>query len=763
MNVRKRDNRVGAAGKKQKRKDFLAKNFLFLISAFFIFLIMGAEWYESREIQKCPVRINEVCSNNFSVISDEEGTYFDYIELYNASEQEIALEGFFLSDSRDNLQAKDLSGLVIGGKSFLLIAAVGEAAGDNIDRAGFCIGSNGDVLYLSNTDKQIVDIIKIPKLRYNQVYARKEDGEGNWQVMSATPMKTNAEGDIIRDLPGRYRLAPEFSAGGGFYKTEFSAFITLNPRMRKSVRWRYPGNLYYTLDGSVPTKDSAIYEETGIPVGKGVTVLRARYIENGGAAGDVASVTYFVGEEEQKNYIVSLMADKKDLYDEESGICAEGSEYLAWVEAGSKDDAPERNFEKRGNKWEREVNVELFTPKGTMNQAAGIRVQGGASRGDVKKRFTISARKIYGEEYYFPISLYGGKKLHSFYFRNGFANAVYPALVSDRAVSTQESIPASVYLNGTLYYDTYLTEKFSKDYFAQTYHVTKDNVIILSDGKLDERQSDRIYFDELLVALNEDLSKEEAYRLVQEKMDIQSYIDFLCIQLYIGNLDIGNSKNIRMWRTREAENTEYGDGRWRWVLYDLDDCDRDEGNAQFYGIDDMAKLNTFTTGSRYSGNAYHEFFILTQLKRNETFCRQFVNSFMDIVNKNFSRKSVEEVLAEYGGASEHRNGFFLKRKQYIVPYLAEEFHLQGTLETLEIRMDAQKGGGYVEVNTTKPDLSTGSWAGEYFTDYPVSLTAVCEEGYRFAGWKGDRIETSQTLEIILPVGGVTLIPVFEKI
>lgn len=749
---------------KNRGMEFLRKNNVLFILILLLFGIAGIEAYISSGTQQSPIRINEVCSNNFSIIADSEGVYFDYIELYNASEQEMSLEGFFLSDNRKDLQAKDLSGLTIGSKGFLLIAAVGENEDNGIDRAGFCLSSEGEVLYLSNEDGKIVDIVRVPGLRYDQVYARTEDGGKQWKIMSATPMGKNEEGSEAYGLPGRYFSAPEFSVEGGFYESEFSVLIMLDPEIERRIRWKYPGDLYYTLDGGIPTRESAVYEEAGIPVGKGITVLRARYIDENGLAGDIASVTYFVGEGmPQGDYIVSVIVDEDDLYDEEKGICAEGKAYLEWAAAGGTGNAPEKNYEKKGNKWEREANVELFIPEGKVNQKAGIRVQGAGSRGDTKKRFTLVSRKIYSGEYYFPVSLYGDKKLHSFYFRTGFANAVYPELVRDREVATQESIPASVYINGMFYYDTYLTEKFSKDYFAQTYNVDKDNVIVMSDGEFDERESDRAFFDELIVALGKDLSQEAAYRLVEEKMDIQSYIDFLCIQIYIGNTDIGDNKNIRMWRTREVENTVYGDGRWRWVLYDLDDCDIDEQNMVFYEIDDMAKMDTFTVTRRYVGNSYHESYMFAQLKKNEEFCMRFVNSFMDMANENFSDKNVEKVFEKYGGAETYRNGFFLRRRQYIVPYLAEEFDLQGTTETLEIQMDTKNEGGYVEVNTIKPDLSSGAWQGEYFTDYPVTLTAVCEEGYRFAGWEGDIKDTSKTIEITLPAGGISIVPVFEKI
>ena len=75
--------------------------------------------------------------------------------------------------------------------------------------------------------------------------------------------------------------------------------------------------------------------------------------------------------------------------------------------------------------------------------------------------------------------------------------------------------------------------------------------------------------------------------------------------------------------------------------------------------------------------------------------------------------------------------------------------------------------GSVLLNTIAPQLTDGSWSGTYFTDYPVTATAVAEKGYRFVGWQcssplspEEAKQESVTLQI--PTGGVTLTAMFEK-
>lgn len=61
-------------------------------------------------------------------------------------------------------------------------------------------------------------------------------------------------------------------------------------------------------------------------------------------------------------------------------------------------------------------------------------------------------------------------------------------------------------------------------------------------------------------ALNKDLSLEEEYQKLEDRIDIQSYIDFLCANIYLCNMDVLETKNYCAWRVREPDGTKYGDG-----------------------------------------------------------------------------------------------------------------------------------------------------------------------------------------------------------
>ena len=210
--------------------------------------------------------------------------------------------------------------------------------------------------------------------------------------------------------------------------------------------------------------------------------------------------------------------------------------------------------------------------------------------------------------------------------------------------------------------------------------------------------------------------------------------------------------NYVLWRSSWEGSGTYEDMRWRWCIYDVDTLMGVIYNSR---IADPAALNLFSDAPEFKINILTLF---SALRGNSEFCRQFVLSFQDMVNNNFAPERVEAVLKKYGYSLEWRDGYFSKRPAYAMQHLAEEFGLTGTLETVIITTE-DAGRGTVTVNTSQIDLSDGSWSGQYYTDYPITVTAQANPGYRFAGWKGDAHETGETITVSLD-GGAALEAVF---
>ena len=93
--------------------------------------------------------------------------------------------------------------------------------------------------------------------------------------------------------------------------------------------------------------------------------------------------------------------------------------------------------------------------------------------------------------------------------------------------------------------------------------------------------------------------------------------------------------------------------------------------------------------------------------------------------------------------------------------MVEKFDLTGTLENVTLKVN-DTAGGTIVLNTATPDLSQGSWTGQYYTDYPVTVTAIPTDGYQFVGWSGSVTSKETTIEADVLAGGIVLEAVFEK-
>ena len=568
---------------------------------------------------------------------------------------------------------------------------------------------------------------------------------------------------------------PVPSAPGGYYPQPFT--LTLDAPSQ--------GAVYYTTDGSTPTTESQRY--TGgislenrssqpnvcnavqrvvtdwktftpdpTPVEKG-TVVRAIYVSPQGHISPVLTQTYFIGLTPPENgYTLSLVFDQEDLFGSD-GIYVTGEDYDRWYLSGSADPAPTPNF-----RQDLEICATLQVLNGqqeVLNQAVGVRMQGNSARYVQRKRFVFTAREEYGGSQVFDAPLLDGVRSHSVMTKDVPIDAMLWHLVDDRAISTQRSVPVRLYLNGEYWQDTYLLERYDNQYFRQNYNVS--NPIVVKDNvpKPDTLPASEVgtYEEFMFWADHTDFSQPENYAQLLQEVDLQSYIDYISINYYLCNYDFSQWHNCILWRSPAKIDTGYRDRRWRWCLYDVD--------AGYYATftdypGPPSEINVFNQPFPQTDIILNQNTLFLALKQNPDSRRQFVLSFMDIGNCNFAPERIAPVLAQYGLDLDWNSGFFRDRPAQAAQHLAQEFGLTGTLETVTITAsDASLGS--VQVNTSVVDLTDGIWSGQYFTDYPITVTATPAPGAKFVGWQGD-VESDQNTITVPMDGGVHLEAVFAE-
>lgn len=203
-----------------------------------------------------------------------------------------------------------------------------------------------------------------------------------------------------------------------------------------------------------------------------------------------------------------------------------------------------------------------------------------------------------------------------------------------------------------------------------------------------------------------------------------------------------------------------------------------------FDLDDTLTSSSEDSLSWAEGNDLMREPVIQSLMANEQFRRQFCITFMDIANTSCDYDVVHAKLlawkelykvqiinnhqrffdADYDMETfeneiQAMDNFFKNRFSSVVDSLAKEFDLTGNLEPVTVSVSK---GGTVTVNTAllKEDEK---WRGEYFTDYPITLTATEDEGYQFVGWSGDVTGQEDQIEVSIPEGGITLRAEFEKI
>ena len=563
---------------------------------------------------------------------------------------------------------------------------------------------------------------------------------------------------------------PEASLPGGYYEEDFTLELTAPPY----------GKVYYTTDGSTPSECSQPYEggipitdrsdEPNVyhsiqnvvkdwknftpgttPVKKG-TVVRAVYISDWGSKSDILTQTYFVGlQPPERGYTLSLVFEDEDVFGED-GIYVTGRAYDEWYLNDGTGDAPTANFL---NKREVGVITELLDSNGDiLNQRTGMRIQGASARLRWDKRFILTARKKYGGSPVFDTMLYDGVLTHSVMLKSQLPDAIIGDLAADRAVAVQRSIPVQVYLNGEYWYDSFLLERYDQQYFQQYYRV--DNRVLVKGGTVEEHPDvDAEQYDYTTFmgwVQDTDFTDPAQWAAFQEQADVQSYIDYTAINFMLCNLDYGDYYNYVLWRAPPLGGRQGEKAKWRWCIYDVDALTW--VHEEKYGPREAVNTFHFDEGK---GIAYTAIF--ASLKENDEFRQRFATSFMDILNNNFAPERVEKVLESYGYDLNYLNGYFRKRPAYAEKYLAEELGLTGSLETVTVTADPEMGS--VTVNTSQIDLSSGTWSGRYYTDYPITVNAQAKEGYEFVGWKGDADTPEPSLTLSMD-GGRKLEAVFVK-
>jgi hypothetical protein len=540
-----------------------------------VFFVSAASYIIANERS---VIINEILAGNADGLRDEDGDASDWIELYNDGKSPVNLSGWSLTDDRRDQGKWVFPDVEIPSGKLLVLFASGKNRADPAKslHTNFKLKASGGYLGLfeSGVPRRMVDefIEGYPRQRHGTAYGRDAD-ENYVYFPSPDPGQKNVSKGFLRMLS-----EPEFSAGRGFY-TEAMTVELIAAEPEAVIR--------YTLDHSTPGSDLGMIYSEPLKISE-TSTLRAVTVAEGGLPSDVVTHTYLFSDSTTLASlpVLSLSTDKSHL--------------LGWN--GIMESNP-RNTNKHGKAWERPISAEWLFPndlKKSVQADCGIRVHGGMA---IRERYEPQGRGTAGK---YSFRLYfrgeygsGGfrypffqdlpvDRFDSLVLRAGMNDSHNP-FIADELVrrlhhhmrgAASQGMMVNLFLNGRYlgYYNP--TERIDVGFLRSRLGGGTDWDLIAQFGEVhegDEKEWNRLRE----TVSKKDLSLPDNYAEAVRQVDIESFIDYIILNVYVG-MDDWPDNNWRAARERVAG------AKWGFYIWD---AERSFGNGIKYFHPDADPLH----------------------------------------------------------------------------------------------------------------------------------------------------------------------------
>lgn len=671
----------------------------------------------------------------------------------------------------------------------------------------FELDRDGELVRLHDPSGAVVDVLRLQRAPVDVAQGRSEDLANTGFLAVPTPGEANTAPLFAEQLP-----APVLSRSTGHYPEPFRLEawcpaggpvirFTLdgsNPGPDDSV---WPGSLWIGRDAQpavtlmhVPTNPSQHVQEDGsfsmpdlqrgifgwlppAPTRPGAVVVSLRAFQEGWLPSERTTATYFVGPDRPAPTplaTVSLVVDPREWFDARDGLYVPGSAYDParwtgrwWWGTG--------NYFTRGPGTERVARFVLINGGASVafDGDVGVRVHGGGTRAEPMKSLMLHARARLGTRSMDLDHLTGSPtRYERLVLRNSGQDSVLmptlmrQALFSDLAREIDPAIAASapvvVYLNGEYWGIHHLTEDYGPQFFAR-WGIGTAALDCLDDGQVEAGDAWG-YLEAAGLAESSSGADPAAYATLARKLDLEAFAEYLITEIYSANSDWPHN-HINCWRVRAADGQApgvLGDGRWRWLLTDMDATFGLGGRVD---DDTLARLLEPGTAGQHLDT------LLRFLLANPEFRHLFLTRFADRLNRQYATSTVlaaidrlADLLRPAMGDHAARWGrpattaawenelavlrdFATRRPSRLRALLSERFDL-GEESELAVGIEPA-GAGTILVNSLRvePGTATGPWRGTYFRRLPVDLRCLPSPGYRFRGWQGLPAEAGAAVRI----------------
>lgn len=489
----------------------------------------GYEQFCAGQVPRGPLAIWEVMTSNDRFLPQSQGKCYDWVEIRNISDQDVLLSDYAVTDSSSHPALTVLPDKTLSPGEMTVVILSGDPSMSTslYFHGDFSLNAGEDSVYLYRTDGTLTDYVLARQIPRGYSYGRQPDC-GGFYFMEPTPLAENNPG--ARMVSG----SPSASASPGVYRRESGGTVTLSAS----------GQIYYTTDGSTPDTSSLRYDG---PISiDGSTVLRAVNVEDGMLPSRVYTASFLFGQSSSLP-VVSIVTDPENLW---------GRNGLYRNTEATK----ELNYP---------ANISYAGPDGSFSVDCDLTMHGHSSLvAQGKKSFEVRFRDNYDGDLEFD--LFGDGNVTTFHalILRADQESTYGSFIRDNIMSAiaieycptliaQNYKYAVLYLNGEYWGIYSIREHHSEYHYAMHMNVPENTVLIAKHYISGQPALNEIK----TFCAGNDLRKPENYAYVASKLDIDSFIDWIILQSYTGNIDING--NMRYYYDSVS-------GLWRCGLVDLD-------------------------------------------------------------------------------------------------------------------------------------------------------------------------------------------------
>jgi len=580
--------------------------------------------------------INEFSASNFDSHQDNYGEYEDWIELYNTSNSDVDLNGWYLTDKPNNLTKWQFpSSFIVSANSVAIIYCSGlDEINGGVAHSNFKITQTkfNEVFVLSDASGSVVDSISVVPAQKSHSRGRDVNGGSTWSLFTTATPNANNTGAMLEYAP-----MPSFSQTSGYYSGPFD--LTLSSTDPNAL-------IYYTTDGSRPDNSASLY--TGPFNISSTSVIKAvAYSTNGSVPPSFIDYHTFFINDTHTIPILSVSGDSVAILIEDglqtigswwNGVPHEPQGTIEWFDKnGVLLDKGTGEFNKHGNdSWAYDQRGFDYVMRDQFgyNHALQDKVFDTKSR-DKFQRVIVKAAA--NDNY--PFS-FGSSGAH---IRDAYIQHL--SQLADLRLDERSTKSCILYLNGQ-YWGVYeMREKVDDHDFTDYYYdQDKNNLQFLKTwgGTWIEYGGPQAQTDwdnlKNFITTNS-MANQANYQTVKSQYNTGSIIDYFLLNSYVVCGDWLNW-NTAWWRGMDTAGEKK---KWRYTLWDMDNT-FDHG-TNYTGVPTMSvNADPCDPSSLSDPGGQGHVPIWNELLNNSDFFDDYLNRWQDLANGYLSCDTMISIL-----------------------------------------------------------------------------------------------------------------------